>query len=81
MSEQSSNGSDEREFLHELASPLGTAIFVIDAVIDTVQSRPGVDPDELIQLAEIFQALEKMKKLLQGRREVLVKRGVPSART
>jgi hypothetical protein len=77
----SEDGSDERTFLHDLASPLGTAMFLTDSVLDGVQSRPGVDPDELMQLGQIFEALEKMKKMLQDRREILIKRGVPSART
>jgi len=33
-----------------------------------------MDPDDLIQVTQIYEALEKIKKLLQERREVLIKR-------
>ena len=74
------NGSDEREFLHDIAGPLGTAIFVLDGLLDDVQSRPGANSDDIVQLTEIYTALEKLKTYLQERREILIKRGVPSAR-
>lgn len=74
------SGSDEREFLHALATPLGTAVFLVDAVLDAIQSKAGSDPDEVVQITQIYDALERMKKLLQERREVLIKRGVPSGR-
>lgn len=77
---KSENGSDEREFLHDLASPIGTSIFLIDAVLEAMQTRNS-DPDDLLRLADAYQELQKVKKLLQGRREILIKRGVPSART
>lgn len=77
----SGNGSDEREFLHDLASPIGTAIFLVDAALDNMQSRADANSDDVMQLVDAYQALEKVKKILQERREILVKRGVPSART
>ncbi len=75
------NGSDERKFLHDLASPVGAALFLVDIVIDGLQSRPDIDSKELRRTGEVYQSLEKVKLMLHERREILIKRGVPSAKT
>ena len=75
------NEGDERKFLHDIASPLGTAIFVMDSLLDGIQSRAGGNKDDLDQACQVYEALEKIKKMLQDRREILIKRGVPSATT
>lgn len=72
----SDNGSDEREFLHNLASPLSTALFLVDALLDSVQKRATGDPGELEQVIKIYKSLDKIKNLLKDRREELIKRGV-----
>lgn len=68
------NESSEREFLHNLASPIGAAVFLTEAILDGMQSRSGVDPDDLLQIRHIYEALEQVKKLLQQRRETFIKR-------
>jgi hypothetical protein len=75
------NENDEREFLHDLASPIATALFITDAVLEGIQARSHTDPEELIQVKQLYDALEKARSLLHERRETLIKRGVPSART
>lgn len=74
------DGSDERQFLHDLASPLGTALFVADALLESLQGKTGRSAGDLLQAGEIYQALMQLKKLLEERRQILIKRGVPSAR-
>lgn len=75
------NGSDEREFLHDLATPISTALFLADCVLDRLQSRSDVDQEDRAELTKIYEALEKVTQLLEKRREVLIARGVPSARS
>ena len=75
------DGSDERTFLHDLATPLGTAILLADSILEDFQSRQGVDPDDLMRVAEIYKSLEKLSAYIKSRRETLIARGVPSART
>ena len=77
----SNNGIDEREFLHDLATPIGTALFLADCMMDRLQSRLDVDPEEKTELTKIYEALEKITKMLYQRREILIARGVPSARS
>jgi len=81
MTNECADGSNEREFLHDLATPLGTAMFLTDSTLEDFQARPDAEPDDIMRLGEIFQALEQIKMLMSERREILVKRGVPSART
>ena len=73
--------NDEREFLHSLASPIGTAFFLADSLLDNMQNCHETNPNELMQAVQIFEALETIKKLLIQRRELLIKRGAPNART
>lgn len=80
MKAEQGNGNDEREFLHDLSTPIGTALLLTDSLLDDVQNRANVDPDDLMRLSEIYNALEKITNSLKNRREVLVLRGVPSAR-
>jgi hypothetical protein len=79
MNETTANGSDERQFLHDMASPLGTVIFVADSLLEIMQSGPNADPEAIFQIKEMCEALEKLKNILSDRREVLIKRGIPSA--
>jgi hypothetical protein len=76
----SHSGSDERAFLHDIASTIGTALFLADALMDALANQPGINPNDLGQLAQINQSLEKTKQLLAERRNILIKRGVPNER-
>ena len=78
---QSPPDGDEREFLHDLATPIGTALFLVDCMMDRMQSRADVCEDERVELTKIYEALRKITKMLHNRREVLISRGVPSARS
>lgn len=62
---------DERKFLHDLASPLGTAVFIMDALTETFSGSA----DEKVMISQAQEALDKVQKLLQERRVFLVKKG------
>ena len=81
MTTDRKDGSDEREFLHDIATPLGTAMLLADSLLEEIQERKEADPDDVMRLGEIYKALNHLQELLVGRREILIKRGVPSART
>jgi flagellin-specific chaperone FliS len=66
---------DERKFLHEVANPVATALFVADALLEELRSSQ-VAIETVEQLARVTQALEKTQKIIQGRRTVL--QGLPS---
>lgn len=63
--------NEERNFLHDLATPLGVALLLTDSILDDLQNRPNSDPDDLMRLVETYQALEKLNQLIQKRREIL----------
>lgn len=65
---------EERAFLHEIASPLGSAVLMLDIVIESARSRPESEKT-LKELKMTQKALERMKELLQSRREILIQRG------
>ncbi|MEK6578576.1 MAG: hypothetical protein AABZ55_05060 [Bdellovibrionota bacterium] len=75
------DGSDERKFLHDIAGPVATAMFLLDAILESFQGVSGVSPSDVDQLRNALGALEKAKKMLEDRRAVLIQRGVPSARS
>jgi hypothetical protein len=66
---------EERKFLHDIASPLGTAIFLVDAFLEDLTSKPNPDADGMAQVSAIYQALQSIQKLLQERRETLIRNG------
>lgn len=61
--------NDERKFLHDIATPTCTAIFVIDTLLDDVKNRPNAKQEEIEQLKQIFNSLEKIKKAIEARKE------------
>ena len=68
----------ERSFLHDLASPIGTAIFLLDVIIEEMQERSGGIPDELPRIEQTYAALEKVRELLAERRAYLIECEVPN---
>lgn len=81
MSTNHKDGIEERAFLHDLATPLGTAMLLADSILEDVKARSNVDPDDLFRLENIFQSLEKLDCLIKDRRQTLITRGVPSAKS
>jgi len=71
---------EERKFLHDIASPVGTAIFVTDILLDSMKERPDVNAEELTQVKQIADLLENVKKMIEARRAVLIAQGVPSSK-
>lgn len=56
-------------------------MFLVDAVADMVREQTSPHPETLEMLKTTAEALEKVKSLLRSRREILIQRGVPSAKT
>ncbi len=63
----------ERKFLHDLATPLGTAMLLTDIILEDIQTRADIDPEDVMKLGDIYKALEKIKSLIYERREILIK--------
>ena len=70
------SNNDERKFLHDLASPLTSAMFLADILLDNMQAKPNCVPEELSQVQQIYKAMEKIQHMLQSRREILIAGGV-----
>lgn len=67
--------NDERQFLHDLATPIGTALFLSDSLRDNLESNNSVDAESLQQIKLIYESLNKVSGLLHARRDALIKRG------
>lgn len=65
----------ERTFLHDLASPLSTAIFVAESLIEGAQGRTPLEPEEVEQTEQLLKSLLKVADLLDARRQILVAAG------
>jgi len=72
--------TQERKFLHDIASPVGSAIFILDMVLDNMKSRPNISQDELTQTQQVYDLLEQIKNAIEARRKVLIQQGVPSSK-
>ena len=64
--------SEERAFLHDIASPLGTALFATDSLMAEIQELPENEQKYLQQLKMIYKSLQKTKTLLDERRQTLI---------
>jgi hypothetical protein len=59
---------DERKFLHDISSPLAVAIFVLEVALEDVKPDAILDKDSFESLQKAFGALEKLKKMIEDRR-------------
>lgn len=62
--------SAERKFLHDIATPIATAIFLADALLDSLGTTAS--PDDLAQLKAVLDSLMGAKKSLEARRAILI---------
>jgi hypothetical protein len=63
---------DERKFLHDVASPLAAALFIIDMVKDEAEEKSGVASREAKQAKQVQELLSRIRSLLEERRAVLI---------
>jgi hypothetical protein len=66
--------SDERKFLHDLSGPFAMVFYLLDAMIEDLSENPLRDEQNLEQLKTVFKTLERMKSILDNRREILIQR-------
>jgi hypothetical protein len=62
----------ERKFLHDISSPLGTALFVLDACLEERRGTPAEQSEEFRSLEQAYAALDKVRQLVAARRDTLV---------
>ncbi len=62
----------ERKFLHDIASPVGTALFVLDMLLENMNSRKDASPEELTQAQQISDLLAQIKKAIENRRATII---------
>jgi hypothetical protein len=63
-----SHKSAERQFLHDIASPIGTAIFQTDMLLEETS---GKNRENQEQIGTIMTALLTVKSLLEERRKTI----------
>ena len=66
----SSSKSPERQFLHDIATPLGTAMFLLDILQEKMSAR-GPGDEDLEHLNGAIEALQKLKQHIVQRRQAL----------
>jgi hypothetical protein len=61
---------DERKFIHDLANPLGTAIYCLETVLEDLEGSPGLNSKEQLRkdLKSVSEALQKATDILTARR-------------
>jgi signal transduction histidine kinase len=67
--------SDQRKFIHDLATPLTTLIFIADGLLTRAQDEPDTDDRTLKDLERLNEVLSHMKDILSDRRELLIRNG------
>jgi hypothetical protein len=62
--------SDERKFLHDVASPLAAAIFTVETLLEDLRAEPA--PPDLKTVERLQGALAQIHQLIQARRSKLI---------
>lgn len=65
--------SDEREFLHTIATPLGTAILLADSLKEGSTMQNQVSAEMTAQLDSLIKTLEVMRQAVRARQESIPK--------
>lgn len=76
IAQKSHADGNERTFIHDIASPVATVLFISDALREDVMDNSAVKA----KTSDLFKTIDGIRVLLHERREILVKRGVPSAK-
>ncbi len=72
MNEQ--EAKEERAFLHDLASPLSTLLFLLDIIMADIKKKSGETAPELEKIKQSLELVDRIKKLLEQRRETVINR-------
>lgn len=75
------NRSDERRLLHDIATPLSIVILTMDMILEGLQKQSEINLEEILQMSQVTEQLEKIKALLVARREILIARGISSTQS
>ena len=74
---------EERKFLHDVSSPVGTLMFVVEAVADSLNERGVATPEDQEQLGQFRKQLDRVREMIVERRKTLHERsalvGLPGA--
>ncbi len=70
------NDQEERKFLHDVANPIATAIFVLDGFIEDLGELPDSPNRSMLleQITSVAESLDQARKHLAERREILIRR-------
>lgn len=67
-----SDPKSERKFLHDISSPLGTALFISDVLAESLTVGSPLSEEDLQQIKTILSELDRVKNMIQKRREILI---------
>jgi hypothetical protein len=62
---------DEKLFLHNMASPLSVATFLIDAMVENA----GAKAIDVNQLREVLESLNTVNQMMRERRKAMMAKG------
>jgi len=61
----------EKEFLHNIATPIATAKFLLETIVDDLSNRQDANSSDVEMLKNISLALDKVTLLLSERRIII----------
>ena len=64
---------EERAFLHDIATPVGTVTLLVDMLTERLHELGNLD-DEVKQLNVLQKSIERLNILIQDRRKILIER-------
>ncbi len=67
--------TDERKFLHDVAGPIATSLFIAEILDENLSAKLAPTEDDLLLVKQILESLGKVKTMLSERRDILIAKG------
>ena len=62
----------EGKFIHDISTPVGTLLLVIESMLDDAQNQPTPDAKQISKLESAMKNLNKIRALIDERKKNLV---------
>lgn len=66
--------TEERKFLHDMASPLTIAQGMLDSALEILRADANTNPNIITKVEKSAKALERMTEMLRARRATIMAR-------
>ncbi len=75
MTDLKKHHEEEKTFLHDISSPLGTAKLLLEILMDNLNKTNSLDPENQQKINNSYESICKVCAIIKDRKDVLLARG------